>query len=81
MDRLQFVTFVDGGYVKMDNPLGEQGSFTLVSAGVGFRLSLTSHAQMRFDWGFPLAGREDVVTPNEEIKSTGRFHLSAQVQF
>ncbi len=81
MDRLQFVTFVDAGLVKIKDTLGPVERYTIVGAGAGFRLALTKYSQFRFDWGFPISGRDKVTTSDEDIKSSGRYHMSAQVQF
>lgn len=81
LDRLQLVTFLDAGHVTIQDAVGIDDSYTLGSAGLGFRVSLTSHAQMRFDWGVPVFGRSDVETPTEDVSAGGRYHLSAQVQF
>ena len=82
MDRLQFVTFVDAGtvYIK-DSPATARDSYTIVGAGAGFRLQVTKYSLLRFDWGVPLSGKNEVQTSNEDVKSGGRYHLSAQVQF
>ena len=81
MDRLQFVTFMDAGLVKIKDSLGPVERYTIVGAGAGFRLALTKYSQLRFDWGFPISGRDKVTTSDEDIKSSGRYHMSAQVQF
>lgn len=77
----QLVAFLDAGHVKIKESLSTVDSFTIAGAGVGVRLSLTRHLQARFDWGWPISGREDVQTPEEDISSGGRFHLSLQAQF
>jgi hemolysin activation/secretion protein len=81
VDRLQFVTFLDAGTVKVQDPLSSVDSYTMVGAGVGMRLALTKYSQFRFDWGVPLSGREEVATSEEEINASGRYYLSAQLQF
>jgi hemolysin activation/secretion protein len=74
--RLQFVAFIDGGYVDNKEPLpGEMTSETLLSAGVGLRLGLTKYTQMRLDYGYPFLDATD------NTPSGGRVHLSMQVQF
>lgn len=79
---LEFVVFVDGGFVKIEDSMGTEDQFTLGGAGAGFRMEITSHAQLRFDWGIPIAGRDDVDTTSiEDISSGGRYHISAQIQF
>jgi len=75
-DRLQFVTFVDGGCVNLRNRQpGEAGNDTLISLGAGLRYAIWEHAMLRFDWGFPL--HETYVTE----AGPGRGHLNVQVQF
>lgn len=80
-DRLQLVTFVDGGYVRIREPLGEQDDYTLASAGLGLRLSVTSSLQMKFDWGVPLTYDDVLEEGPDPVKSSGRYHFSAQLQF
>lgn len=73
--RLQFVGFVDAAYVSLKEPVeGSDTSQSLLGAGAGLRLAVTSHFQLRFDWGFPLA-------ETTTSKSSGRGHLSLQAQF
>ena len=81
VDRLQFVVFGDAGYVKIHDSLSAESQYTLAGAGAGFRLSLTKYSQIRFDWGVPISGRGKAATSEEDIKSSGRYHMSAQVQF
>lgn len=79
-EGIQFVTFVDGGAVWSNDD--SEDSFTMASAGAGLRLMLGETAQIRFDWGVPIAGRSKVdEASQEDVSSSGRFHLSAQVQF
>lgn len=80
-DRIQFVTFVDAGTVKVQDALGPVDSYTIVGAGAGLRLAVSKYTQFRFDWGVPLSGREEVRTSEEDINTGGRYHFSAQVQF
>lgn len=75
IDRLQLVAFADGGYMEIVDALpGEDSNQTLFSAGAGLRLSLTQHAQLKFDWGFP-------VEETPESSSSGRGHVNLQIQF
>jgi hemolysin activation/secretion protein len=81
-ERLQGVVFVDGGYVANRESLGEKDSYTLWSSGLGFRYGYGPALQVRFDWGFPLAGHEDVTSEEiEKVDESGRFHFSLQAQF
>lgn len=73
-DRLQGVAFVDAGYVKIEDPLpGEEESKTLCGAGLGLRMALTDHFQVKCDLAFPLEETED--------SDSMCVHFSAQVQF
>jgi hemolysin activation/secretion protein len=81
-EQLQGVVFVDGGAVANRESPGEQRRYTLWSAGLGFRYGYGPALQIRFDWGFPLAGREDVGSEEtEEVDASGRFHFSLTAQF
>jgi len=72
---VQLVTFADIGYVSIKNPeVFEEDSSTIYSAGLGLRVSVAERAQMRFDWGFPFE-------ETAESESSGRGHVSLQVQF
>ena len=74
-DRIQFVAFMDTGWVGLDKTQpGERGSTYLLSAGLGLRYALWQNALLRFDWGFPLKDTYD-------SESTGRGHLNLQLQF
>lgn len=74
-DTLQGVLFLDGGYTRIQDPLpSEEDSETLLSAGVGVRISLTNRVQIRADWGFPFE-------ETDETSTSGRGHLEIQVQF
>lgn len=74
--RLQFIAFVDAGWLENKEPLaGEMENETLLSAGLGLRLGLTKYSQMRLDYGYPLE------ETTEDTPSSGRFHLSMQLQF
>jgi len=59
-DRLQFILFSDGGYVERDKVLqGEKKSESLVSVGLGLRLSIADRGQLRVDGGYRLKATED----------------------
>lgn len=74
VDRLQGVLFADGGYVKIEDPLpGEEEDKTLYSVGLGARLALTDHFQVKCDVGFPLEETSD--------SDDACFHFNAQLQF
>ena len=74
--RLQFLTFLDYGYVDIKHPrFGEQEDEAMLSAGLGVRLGLTKYTQARADYAYPFLEASDI-TPND-----GRFHLSLQLQF
>ena len=73
--RLQFVTFLDYGVLKRNDPLpGLPTNEDLLSIGAGLRMSLTKYFQLKFDYGVPLQ-------QTETSDSSGRGHLSLQVQF
>jgi hemolysin activation/secretion protein len=81
-DRLQFVVFGDAGWIKVVDPIGVEDSYTLTSAGAGLRLALSKYSQIRFDWGVPVSGREEIAAASEEdIRAAGRYYFSAQIQF
>ena len=74
-ERLQLVGFLDGAQMYLEDALeGEEDEFTLFSVGAGFRVAFTQHAQVKFDWGFPI--EETAVSD-----SGGRGHISAELQF
>jgi hemolysin activation/secretion protein len=74
--RLQFIAFTDFAYVDINNPrAGEFSTEHLLSAGLGFRLGLTKYSQARVDYGYPFEDASD------DTPSSGRFHLSLQLQF
>lgn len=75
MHRLQFVTFLDYGTVRQEEPLpGEADTETFASFGAGLRLGLTRYSQIKFDYGVPFS-------ETRESSSNGRGHLSLQLQF
>lgn len=74
-EGIQFLTFVDGGYVQVKDPAsGQDNSYSLLGAGVGLRISLGSHVAARADWGIPLL-------ETEESNTSGRGNFSIQLQF
>ena len=74
-ERLQLVFFADGAQMFIEDALANQtDSFDLLSVGLGFRLALTQHAQLKIDWGFPIEETAD-------SDSSGRGHVSAEIQF
>lgn len=76
LETVQFVAFVDYGYLERHEPLpGEETDATLLGAGAGFRLSLGEYIQARVDYGIAL---EDTEVGDE---SGGRLHVSIQAQF
>lgn len=75
LDRLQFIAFLDGGWVNVRRTLpGEDDHTFLLSAGPGLRYALSRYALLRLDWGFPFE-------ETYESASTGRGHLNFQLQF
>jgi hemolysin activation/secretion protein len=81
VDRLQLALFTDGGYVRSRDSLSDIDNYSLFSLGAGLRLSVTSYFQARFDWGVPFGYDKSLESGDDPVKSYGRFHLSAQVQF
>lgn len=70
----QWLAFVDIGYVHRNSPAaGVDTSDSIYSAGIGVRLNLTSHAQFRIDFGYPLEETVD----SDDIWA----HLAMQIQF
>ncbi len=83
-DRWQAVAFADAGFARLEGDAANgliNRSDEIYSIGLGLRLQVASHTQVRADWGFPLV--DDIVSANtdEEIESSGRGHFSLQVQF
>jgi hemolysin activation/secretion protein len=73
-DRLQAVAFFDWGVAKVEDPLpGEDEEQWLYGAGLGVRLALTDHFQIKCDVAFPLKE-----TPDSDDVCV---HFSGQVQF
>ena len=76
-ESLQFIVYSDYGYVRrLDALVDEEDSVGMISVGVGVRLGLTEHLQVRFDYGVPLEATVDT-----ETSDGGRAHLVVQVQF
>jgi hemolysin activation/secretion protein len=77
LDRWQAVVFLDAGWASMQDALpGSVDGETLLSAGLGLRLAVTSHAQLRLDYGVPLI---DIDADDDD--SGGAFYVSGQLQF
>jgi hemolysin activation/secretion protein len=79
MHRLQFVGFVDAGFVESVEPGDDLGAdhskrTSFSSAGIGFRLGLTKYSQIKFDYGWPFE-------ETQQSSSHGRGHVSLQLQF
>jgi len=75
LDRLQFVTFTDFGFLEFEDPLpGVDESETLMSVGAGLRLAVTQYSQLRLDVGVP------VVSASGEDDSS-EYYLDWQLQF
>lgn len=82
VDRLQFITFADAGYIRVqDTILGDPGSESIYSAGVGFRLQLTENILARADWGVPFGYSSLIEKSSKDFASAGRGHFSVQAQF
>lgn len=76
-DRLQFVAFLDGGWIGIEDALaGEDDSRFIASVGLGARAAWGENALLRLDWGLPLKD-----TDESETSDGGRIHVSVQAQF
>jgi hemolysin activation/secretion protein len=74
-DRLQFVAFVDGASMYIDDaPPSVEDSTNLLSVGLGIRLAVTGYTQLKLDYGFPL---EETFLSD----SGGRGHFAFEFQF
>ena len=73
--RLQFVAFTDFGYVSEKKREVADDDQELWSVGAGIRLGLTKYAQMSLDYGYP------IIEASEDTPSSGRLHVSLQMQF
>ncbi len=78
IDKMQLVTFIDGGFVKwISSPIeGDDTALSesIFSGGAGIRLGVTSYAQIKFDWGFPF-------TETEDSDHSGRGSVNVELQF
>lgn len=75
-DRMQFLTFCDWGVARYNNlPSGYDDNEFLCSVGLGARLAVTSHSEVRCDVAMPLrkGGNDDV----RDVEA----YCSFQVQF
>ena len=76
IDRLQFLGFVDYGWTCFnDLPSGYDDNEFIYSAGLGARVALTSHTQLRCDVAFPLRDTDWADDDNMEV------YFSVQMQF
>ena len=73
--RLQFVAFTDFGYVSEKKREVADDDQELWSVGAGIRLGLTKYAQMSLDYGYP------IIEASDDTPSSGRLHVSLQMQF
>lgn len=76
----QVVLFADAGHAVSEGE-DEVDSVTLAGAGAGLRLALGRHAQVRIDYGVPVAGASDVEEQTGVDVASGRVHARAMVQF
>lgn len=75
IDRLQFLGFCDYGYTAYnDLPSGYDDDEFLLSAGVGARLAVTKHTQIRCDFAVPL---NDTDGDDDDFE----VYLSVQLQY
>ena len=81
LDRLQLITFLDGGAVFIKDPVDEEDQYTLASIGAGFSLNLSRHMQLRVDYGIPLTDTDDLEELDENVDSKGYFHLRMEVAY
>ena len=76
IDRLQFVGFLDWGYVAYnDLPSGYDDNEFLYSAGFGARVSFTKYTQLKCDVAFPLKDSDWAEDDDMEV------YVSFQMQF
>lgn len=72
---LQLVAFVDAGMTRLESPLtGQDRVEHLLGAGLGVRLKLPYHLEVRFDWGTPI-GKD----PSDGADSRGYISLTKRV--
>ncbi len=76
VDRLQFLAFLDYGYVAYnDLPGGYDDSESLASCGIGVRFALTKYSQLRCDFAIPM------VNGNNDEDDDYEIYFSYQLQF
>ena len=76
IDRLQFLGFVDWGYLAYnDLPSGYDDSEFLYSAGFGARMAVTKYTQLKCDIAFPLKDSDWADDDDFEV------YFSLQMQF
>ncbi len=76
VDRLQFVGFLDWGYLAYnDLPSGYDDDEFLYSAGLGARVSMTKYTQLKCDVAFPLNDSDWAEDDDMEV------YLAVQMQF
>lgn len=76
IDRLQFLGFVDWGYLAYnDLPSGYDDSEFLYSAGFGARMAVTKYTQLKCDIAFPLKNSDWANDDDFEV------YFSLQMQF
>jgi len=76
LDRIQFITFMDAGYLETIDPVsGADASEMLMSAGAGMRIAMTKYSQLRLDAGIPLLSVE------RDDSSSAAYYLAWQMQF
>lgn len=74
-DRLQFLAFHDYGYAEVSDTLvGEEGSRSLQSAGLGLRWQIRENVSFRFEYGWQI---EDLGYGEQG----GRAHMGVMVSF
>lgn len=74
IDRLQFIAFMDYGFLQYIDPLpGVDESEMLLSGGGGLRLAMTQYSQLRLDIGVPMAAASG--------DDTAEYYVDWQVQF
>lgn len=78
--QAQGVLFADAGHAKSEGE-DDADPVTLAGAGAGVRLALGRHAQVRVDYGVPVAGVSEVEEQTGTDVPAGRFHIRATAQF
>lgn len=74
-DRLQFLAFLDYGYVGFADPLPGQLPSWLMSVGPGFRYNIDRYVSVQLDWGFQLHQAPPLT------KTGNRAELSATISY